>query len=106
MSVTGAGEKFLQVQESESFVVHLWEDRTRGEQWVADFDANAFALKGDEFLQTVSNNAVESGRRSFEFQALRVGTYRVEFSKRMAWKFTAEDRRVFAVTVVAAASTR
>ena len=57
-------------------------------------------LVEDDFLRTVSNNAVDSGRRSFEFQALETGTHRLEFSKRMAWKFTAEDRRVFEVTVL------
>ena len=96
--------KPLLVRESDSFCVHLWEDRTRGEQWVPAYDANVLALVGDEFLRTISNNAVDSGRRSFEFQALQVGKHQLEFSKRMAWKFTAEDRRVFEVTVVPASS--
>jgi predicted secreted protein len=96
--------KHLQVRESETFSVHLWEDRTRGEQWVPTYEASALALVGDEFLRTISNNAVDSGRRSFEFQSLRVGKHRLEFSKRMAWKFTAEDRRIFEVAVVPATS--
>jgi len=92
--------KPIQTSQSETFHIHLWEDRTRGEQWVPTYDPKALALVADDFLRTVSNNAVDSGRRSFEFQALVTGKHRVEFSKRMAWKFTAEDRRVFEVTVL------
>ena len=92
--------KKMQVQESNTFWIHLWEDRTRGEQWVPSYDSHVLALVEDEFLRTVSNNAVDAGRRSFEFQALKRGTHQLEFSKRMAWKFTAEDRRVFEITVV------
>jgi len=92
--------KPIQTLQSETFLIHLWEDRTRGEQWVPTYNPKVFALVADDFLRTVSNNAVDSGRRSFEFQALEPGKYRVEFSKRMAWKFTAEDRRVFEVTVL------
>jgi predicted secreted protein len=92
--------KAIQVLHSGTFVVHLWEDRTRGEQWVPTYDSTVLGLVGDEFLRTISNNAVDSGRRSFEFQALEPGRHRLEFSKRMAWKFTSEDRRVFQVTVL------
>ena len=92
--------KTIQVVHLGTFVVHLWEDRTRGEQWVPTYDSRALALVGDEFLRTISNNAVDSGQRSFEFQALEPGSHRLEFSKRMAWKFTAEDRRVFQVEVL------
>ena len=96
--------KNMQVREMETFWIHLWEDRTRGEQWVAAYDSGFLALVEDEFLRTVSNNAVDAGRRSFEFQALKAGKHRLEFSKRMAWKFTAEDRRVFEITVVPAST--
>jgi len=92
--------KAIQVFHSGTFVVHLWEDRTRGEQWVPTYDPKVLGLVGDEFLRTISNNAVDSGQRSFEFQALEPGSHRLEFSKRMAWKFTAEDRRVFQVNVL------
>jgi len=92
--------KPIQTTKSEIFRVNLWEDRTRGEQWVPTYDPKVLALVEDDFLRTVSNNAVDSGRRSFEFQALEPGAHRLEFSKRMAWKFTAEDRRVFEVTVL------
>ncbi|MEW6543712.1 MAG: protease inhibitor I42 family protein [Nitrospirota bacterium] len=80
-----------------SFQIHLWEDRTRGEQWVPSYDPQALVLVSDEFLRTTSNNAVDSGRRTFEFRSLASGTHRLVFEKRMGWKFTAEDRRVFLV---------
>jgi hypothetical protein len=92
--------KTVQVFQSATFVIHLWEDRTRGEQWVPAYDPKALGLVGDEFLRTVSNNAVDSGRRSFEFQALEPGSHYMEFSKRMAWKFTSEDRRVYRVLIL------
>jgi len=92
--------KPIRTSQSDTFRIHLWEDRTRGEQWVPTYDPKVLGLIEDDFLRTVSNNAVDSGRRSFEFQALVPGTHRVEFSKRMAWKFTAEDRRLFEVTVL------
>ena len=100
MDTTQIKIKPIQTYKSETFQIHLWEDRTRGEQWVPSYDPKVLSLVEDDFLRTVSNNAVDSGRRSFEFQALEAGTHRLEFSKRMAWKFTAEDRRVFEVTVL------
>jgi predicted secreted protein len=54
---------------------------------------------GDDFLRTANGNAVDSGRRTFEFRAVAPGTHRLVFEKRMGWKFTAEDRRVFLVRV-------
>ena len=79
--------------------IHLWEDRTRGELWVPTFDPTGLALLADDYLRIAGNNAVDNGQRTFEFKAVRLGTYRVLFEKRMGWKFTAEDRRVFDVTV-------
>ena len=92
--------KFLQTKKEATFTVNLWEDRTRGEQWVPSYNPKTLVLVEDEFLRTTSNKAVDSGKRTFEFQALEAGEFRIEFSKRLAWKFTAEDRRVFLVTVV------
>ena len=91
--------KSIQAKKGATFSVNLWEDRTRGEQWVPSYDQQSFVLVEDEFLRTTSNNAVDSGQRTFEFQALEEGEYQMEFSKRLAWKFTAEDRRVFLITV-------
>lgn len=79
------------------FVIHLWEDRTRGEQWVPSYDSKGLALLSDEFLCIASNNAVENGQRIFEFKAVTPGPHRLVFEKRMGWKFTAEDRRVFQI---------
>jgi predicted secreted protein len=89
----------LSVRRGATFPIHLWEDRTRGELWVPSFDPAAVALVNDEFLRIASNNAVDQGRRTFEFQVRATGTHRVVFEKRMGWKFTAEDRRVFLVGV-------
>lgn len=80
------------------FVLQLWEDRTRGEQWVVSYDTKGLALLSDEFLRIASNNAVENGQRIFEFKAVQSGVYQVVFEKRMGWKFTAEDRRLFKIT--------
>lgn len=91
--------KTIKTNAGATFSIHLWEDRTRGELWVPSYDATAFAMVNEDFLRTVSNNAVDSGRRSFEFRALLPGTYRLVFEKRMGWKFTAEDRRVFLIGV-------
>lgn len=91
--------KSVAAQKGACFTINLWEDRTRGEQWVPTYDSSVFALMGDDFLRTTSNNAVDSGKRQFEFEALQSGNHRLEFSKRMAWKFTSEARRVFLVDV-------
>lgn len=85
------------VSVDESFFIHLWEDRTRGEQWVPSYDTKGLALLSDEFLRIASNNAVENGQRIFEFQAVQSGVYQLTFEKRMGWKFTAEDRRLFRI---------
>ena len=79
------------------FVLQLWEDRTRGEQWVASYDTKGLALLGDEFLRIASNNAVDNGQRIFEFKAVQPGVYHIVFEKRMGWKFTSEDRRLFTI---------
>jgi predicted secreted protein len=79
------------------FVIHLWEDRTRGEQWVPSYDPKTLSLLSDEFLCIASGNAVENGQRMFEFKAVKPGVHELVFEKRMGWKFTAEDRRVFRI---------
>jgi predicted secreted protein len=91
--------KLIEAALGATFEVHLWEDRTRGELWMPSYDASALVLVNDEFLRTTSNNAVDSGRRTFEFQAVLPGQHPLLFEKRMGWKFTSEDRRVFLVKV-------
>ncbi|HEU4683690.1 MAG TPA: protease inhibitor I42 family protein [Nitrospira sp.] len=79
--------------------IHLWEDRTRGELWIPSYDPSSLALLSDDYLRIAGNNAVDNGRRTFEFQAIKPGNHEVIFEKRLGWKFTAEDRRVFQVVV-------
>ena len=93
------GVKTIATHAGSTFSIHLWEDRTRGELWVPSYDPTALAMVNEDFLRTVSNNAVDSGRRSFEFRALLPGAHHLLFEKRMGWKFTAEDRRAFLVKV-------
>ncbi len=90
-------ERVITVPVDQPFVIHLWEDRTRGEQWVPSYDSKALALLGDEFLRIASNNAVENGQRTFEFKAVLPGGHQLLFEKRMGWKYTAEDRRIFRI---------
>jgi predicted secreted protein len=82
------------------FTIRLWEDRTRGEQWVLSFDTKGLTLLADEYLRIAGNNAVDNGQRTFEFKGLTPGMYQLVFEKRMGWKFTAEDRRVFTIEVM------
>jgi predicted secreted protein len=60
----------------------------------------------DDYLRIASNNAVDNGCRAFEFKAVKPGSYQIVFEKHMGWKFTAEDRRVFQVTVSDSSSSR
>jgi len=81
--------------------IRLWEDRTRGEIYVPSYDFDALSLVNDDYERSVgdSNQAVDAGKRAFEFRALKSGAHRILFEKRMGWKFTAEDRRVYSVMV-------
>ena len=92
------GAKIIETTLEHPIQIHLWEDRTRGELWVPTFDPAALELLADDYLRIAGNNAVDNGQRTFEFKAIKPGTHRVLFEKRMGWKFTAEDRRVFDVT--------
>jgi predicted secreted protein len=93
------GVKVIETTLEHPIQIHLWEDRTRGELWVPTYDSTGLELLADDYLRIAGNNAVDNGQRTFEFKAVRPGTHRVLFEKRMGWKFTAEDRRVFDVTV-------
>jgi predicted secreted protein len=105
MITEGAGQasdaRSIAATPGSAFTIHLWEDRTRGELWVSTYDPQALVLLNDEFLRIANGNAVEAGQRTFEFRAVAPGSHRLVFEKRMGWKFTAEDRRVFLVTVSA-----
>ena len=92
------GAKVIETTLGHPIQIHLWEDRTRGELWVPTCDPPGLELLADDYLRIAGNNAVDNGQRTFEFKVMRPGTHRVLFEKRMGWKFTAEDRRVFEVT--------
>jgi predicted secreted protein len=94
-------DKVIQTMLDQPIEIRLWEDRTRGELWIPSYDAGALALLSDDYLRIAGNNAVDNGQRTFEFKALKPGTFDVVFEKRMGWKFTAEDRRLFHLTVSA-----
>jgi hypothetical protein len=93
------GSRLIDTAIGRVFTVHLWEDRTRGEQWVPSYNTQALTLVDDRFLRVASNNAVENGQRIFEFQGMLPGTHELLFEKRMGWKFTSEDRRIFRIQV-------
>src|SRR2546425_9927783 len=97
----GKEEKLLETSVGETFTVRLWEDRTRGEIYVPSYDPEALALLSDEYERSFgdSNNAIDAGKRAFEFRALKPGVHRIVFEKRMGWKFTPEDRRGYTATV-------
>ncbi len=97
----GREEKALETSVGETFTIRLWEDRTRGEIYVPSYDPDALVLLNDEYERSFgdSNKAIDLGKRAFEFRALKPGVHRVVFEKRMGWKFTPEDRRVYTVTV-------
>src|SRR2546426_8973265 len=105
MQAVGIGEgvkeeKVLETSVGETLTIRLWEDRPRGEIYVPSYDPEALALLNDEYERSFgdSNNAIDSGKRAFEFRALKPGVHRIVFEKRMGWKFTPEDRRVFTLT--------
>lgn len=95
----GRDHRAIAAQVGKPFAIHLWEDRTRGEQWIPSFDTTALTLLADDYLRIAGNNAVDNGQRTFEFRAVMPGMHLVVFEKRLGWKFTAEDRRVFEVDV-------
>lgn len=98
-STDGQGSRALDAVLGQVFAIRLWEDRTRGEQWVPSYNTKALTLVDDRFLRVAGNNAVENGQRTFEFQGVLPGTHELVFEKRMGWKFTAEDRRIFLIQV-------
>ena len=96
---TSSGVRTVNAVAGEIVEIHLWEDRTRGEGWMPLYDPATLTLVSDDYLRTISGNAVDAGRRTFAFRPVRAGTHRLVFEKRMGWKFTAEDQRVFLVSV-------
>ena len=51
---TSADVRVIATAVDRPFTIHLWEDRTRGEQWVPAYDARLLTLLSDEFLRQIS----------------------------------------------------
>jgi predicted secreted protein len=94
-------EKVLRARAGGTVAIRLWEDRTRGEIYMPLFDSAAVVMVNDDYDRSMGENwnIVDSGKHVFEFRALRPGVHRIVFEKRMGWRFTAEDRRVYVLMV-------
>jgi predicted secreted protein len=98
---TTTEEKVIKTRLDAVVAIRLWEDRTRGEIYIPLYDNNAVVLVNDEYDRSMGENwnIVDSGNRIFEFRALQTGAHRIVFEKRMGWRFTAENRRVYVLIV-------
>lgn len=97
--VEGKNEvKKIRAKVGESFRIRLWEDRTKGSRWVADYDAS-LRLVGDEYERTRNIRVSDIGMHYFEFVATQPGKYLIEFELRYGWKFSAEDRLSYDVEI-------
>ena len=92
-------EKTITAKAGETFEIRLWEDRTRGEQWVSSYDSKQIVLIDDDFERKSGGNIIDAGTRIFQFQADRPGTYELVFEKRLGWRFTPIKRRDYVVSV-------
>src|SRR5689334_11430048 len=68
-------DKAIDVTLDQPIDIHLWEDRTRGELWIATYDPSALALLGDDYLRVAGNNAVDNGQRTFAFKPIKPGRF-------------------------------
>jgi predicted secreted protein len=94
-------EKSVDTSVGDTVKIRLWEDRTRGEMYTPLYHPEEVVLVTDDYDRSIGENwnIVDSGRRVFEFRAIKPGVHRIVFEKRMGWRFTAEDRRVYILTV-------
>lgn len=94
-------EKSIETYVGDTVKIRLWEDRTRGEIYTPLYHSEEVVLVTDEYDRSIGENwnIVDSGKRLFEFRAVKPGVHRIVFEKRMGWRFTAEDRRVYILTV-------
>ncbi len=98
--VEGKNEtKKIRAKTGEPFKIRLWEDRTKGSRWVADYDTASLRLIGDEYERTRNIRVSDIGMHYFEFVAIQPGTYTIEFELRYGWKFSAEDRLVYDIEI-------
>ena len=78
-------EKTREARVGGTVTIRLWEDRTRGEIYVPSYDSETLPLVNDDYERSFgdSNDTIDAGERAFEFRALKPGTYRIVFEKRM-----------------------
>lgn len=90
-------KKTLRVQVGEPFKITLWEDRTHGHSWQPCLDSIPIQLVDDQYERTIHVDTADSGRRTLEFVCTRPGRFEIVIEKRIGWKFSAEDRKVFVI---------
>lgn len=94
--ITKDHQKHIEAEIGVPFPIRLWEDRSRGEIWAPIYGDQHFNLIDDEYEETSTYNA---GMRVMVFDPLEEGQFEIIFEKRLGWKFTAEIRKRFLVTV-------
>jgi predicted secreted protein len=90
-------KKTLKVQVGEPFRITVWEDRTHGHSWQPRFDSAPIELLDEDYVRTIHVDTADSGRRTFQFLCSKPGEFEIVFEKRIGWKFTADNRKVFMI---------
>jgi predicted secreted protein len=93
-------KKMLQVQVGDPFKITLWEDRTHGHSWQPQFNSAPLELVDENYERTINVDTADFGKHTFEFVCLEPGRFEIIFEKRIGWKFTADDRKVFVIDAV------
>ncbi|MBI3358316.1 MAG: protease inhibitor I42 family protein [Nitrospirae bacterium] len=89
----------VHVRVGEPFKIRIWEDRTRGSRWAADFDTALLRLLNDDYDRTRNIRVSDIGMRYFEFLPIAAGKHQIVFEWRYGWKFSAENRLTYEVIV-------
>jgi predicted secreted protein len=89
--------KTLKVRVGEPFKITLWEDRTHGHSWQPQFDSLPIELVDEDYERTIHVDTADFGKRTFEFVCSKPGQFKIVFEKRIGWKFSADDRKVFLI---------
>ena len=90
-------KKIMQVQVGEPFKIVLWEDRTHGHSWQPQLNSAPLELVDEDYERTIHVDTADFGKRTFEFVCSKPGRFEIIFEKRIGWKFTADDRKVFLI---------
>jgi len=90
-------KKILNVRVSESFRITLWEDRTHGHSWQPILDSIPIQLLDDVYARTIHVDTADSGKRTFELMCTEAGRFEIVFEKKIGWKFSPDDRKVFVI---------